>query len=368
MTSNRARVAELKTKLLPIENLKPAEYNPRKKLTPEDSEYKKIQASIERWGYCDPVIVNKDMTVIGGHQRLKVMKDLGYTQISAVVLDIGKNDEKALNVALNKISGSWDFELLSNLMSDLVTDGFDVELTGFDAVEIVDLIGDDEDKGENHKQDEDKENERMRTIRTYNLDLYDEEDCDGFYQMPVIYNNKVIPQDLIGFNYALSSSEKNIGIHCFVDDYQFERVWNNPDNYIDALLDYQVVLSPDFSLYLDMPMAMKVWNVYRSRLIGQYWQRNGIRVIPTISWAEPATFSFCFDGIPEGSIVAVSTIGVKRSDESLKIWIQGMDEMIRRIKPTVILVYGGKLEYSYPDDCKVIYFDNQVTERMKESR
>lgn len=362
MTSFHARAAELQTQLLDVSVLRPAEYNPRKKLTPKDSEYQKIKASIERWGYCDPVIVNKDMTVIGGHQRLQVMQDMGYTEISAVVLDISKNDEKALNVALNKISGEWDMELLGGLMTDLSANDFDLELTGFDPEEIDGLIG-------WHPEDDDEsENERIRTMNTYNLDKYDDEDTDGFYQMPVIYNDGVIPSDLIGFNYALSSRNKAVGVHCFVDDYQFERLWNQPEKYLETLAEYDVVLSPDFSLYLDMPMAMKVWNVYRSRLLGQYWQRNGIKVIPTISWAGPETFSFCFDGIPEGSIVAVSTIGVKRDDECFQVWKEGMDAMIEHVKPSTILVYGGKLEYDYPPECKVIYFENKVTQKMKESQ
>ena len=186
--------------------------------------------------------------------------------------------------------------------------------------------------------------------------------------MPVIYNDGVIPSDLIGFNYALSSRNKAVGVHCFVDDYQFERLWNQPEKYLETLADYEVVLSPDFSLYLDMPMAMKVWNVYRSRLLGQFWQRHGIKVIPTMSWAEPETFSFCFDGIPAGSIVAVSTIGVKREEECFQVWKEGMDEMIKHIKPSVILVYGGQLEYDYPPECEVIYFDNKVTKRMKDTK
>ena len=100
-------------------------------------------------------------------------------------------------------------------------------------------------------------------------------------------------------------------------------------------------------------------------LIGQYYQERGLKVIPTISWAEKETFEFCFDGIPEGSIVSISTIGVKRDPKAMKIWKDGMDAMIEHIKPTTIIVYGGKLEYDYKN-INVIYFDNKVTERMKE--
>lgn len=86
------------------------------------------------------------------------------------------------------------------------------------------------------------------------------------------------------------------------------------------------------------------------------------------SWAEKETFSFCFDGIPEASIVAVSTVGVKRDDDAFQVWKDGMDAMIDKIKPSVILVYGGKLEYDYPEETKVIYFENKVTERMKKGK
>ena len=140
-------------------------------------------------------------------------------------------------------------------------------------------------------------------------------------------------------------------------------MWNNPSEYIDVLREYDCILSPDFSLYMDMPMPMKIWNIYRSRQIGQYYQSCGIKVIPTLSWAEKETFEFCFKGIPKGSIVSVSTIGVKRNEEALQIWKDGMDAMIQEIQPSTILVYGGKLEYDY-GNIQVLYYENKVTERM----
>ena len=152
-----------------------------------------------------------------------------------------------------------------------------------------------------------------------------------------------------------------IGIHFYVDDYQFERVWNDPEKYLDILMEYDCILSPDFSLYMDMPMPIKNWNVYRSRQIGAYYQSKGLIVIPTISWAEPETYEFCFQGIPEGSVVSISTIGVKRDKDALKVWMDGVTAMIERIKPSAILIYGGKLEYDY-GDIKTVYFENKVTE------
>ena len=83
--------------LIEIEKLKPAEYNPRKDLKPEDEEYQKIKKSLVEFGYVAPVIVNSDMTVIGGHQRLKVLQELGYKEIECNIVDLDKNKEKALN-------------------------------------------------------------------------------------------------------------------------------------------------------------------------------------------------------------------------------------------------------------------------------
>jgi len=126
-----------------IEKLIPATYNPRKDLQPGDEEYEKIKKSIQHFGYIDPVIINSDMTVIGGHQRIKVLKDLGYQQVECVVVDLSKDEEKALNIALNKISGEWDEEKLTDLLKEINAVGIS-ELTGFSIAELKDLIETDE--------------------------------------------------------------------------------------------------------------------------------------------------------------------------------------------------------------------------------
>jgi len=120
--------------------------------------------------------------------------------------------------------------------------------------------------------------ERERTNRAYNLDILDPDNLtNDFWQMPIIKNNGYIPNDLIGFNYAKTTKNKNAGVHFYLDDYQFERIWNYPEKYIDVLKEYDCILTPDFSLYMDMPMAMKIWNVYRSRQIGAYYQSMGFK-------------------------------------------------------------------------------------------
>ncbi len=129
-----------------IDNLIPASYNPRKKLKPGDKEYEKIKNSITEFGYVEPIIVNKDMTIIGGHQRVTVLKDLGYDEVECVVVDLDKTKEKALNVALNKITGEWNKELLADLIKDLEMSDFDVGFTGFEPPEIEQLFNSVHDK------------------------------------------------------------------------------------------------------------------------------------------------------------------------------------------------------------------------------
>lgn len=133
-------------KKLPIADLKAAAYNPRKALKPGDKEYEKIKNSIVEFGYCEPVIVNDDMTIIGGHQRVTVLKDLGYTEIECIVISIDKTKEKALNIALNKITGEWNKELLADLIKDLQESDFDVAFTGFEPPEIEQLFNSVHDK------------------------------------------------------------------------------------------------------------------------------------------------------------------------------------------------------------------------------
>lgn len=136
----------MEIKELSLKELKPAAYNPRKKLKKGDKEYEKIKQSLLKFGYVDPIIVNEDLTVIGGHQRLTVLKDLDYETAKCVIVDLPKEDEKALNIALNKITGQWDEALLADLLLDLQESDFNLDLTGFEPPEIDDILSNVHDK------------------------------------------------------------------------------------------------------------------------------------------------------------------------------------------------------------------------------
>lgn len=134
-------MSAMQWKTLSVDVLRPAAYNPRKKLKAGDKEYEKIKNSILEFGYVEPIIVNYDMIVIGGHQRLTVLKDLGYTEVQCVEVHIeDENKVKALNIALNKITGAWNEQLLADLIVDLQAADFNTDFTGFEAPEIEQLF------------------------------------------------------------------------------------------------------------------------------------------------------------------------------------------------------------------------------------
>jgi hypothetical protein len=144
---------------------------------------------------------------------------------------------------------------------------------------------------------------------------------------------------LIGFDKTHLEDQNHLDrmVHFFLYDYRFERVWKNPDNDIEKLSRYRAVLSPDFSMYLEMAPVMQLYNVFRNRWCGAYWASKGIRVIPTVNWGDESTFDFCFDGIEKGSVVAVSTY---TREDNIDGFMLGYNKMLEIIEPSAILCYG----------------------------
>ena len=154
--------------------------------------------------------------------------------------------------------------------------------------------------------------------------------------------------DWIGFNYAKSTKDcEGKGVHFFLDDYQFCRLWSNIDRYIPMLQRFRYVMSPDFSTYTDFPKVMQIYNHYRKHWCAAYMHEAGIQVIPTISWSTPDSFDWCFDGEPEGGTVAVSSVGCMNSKEKKALFLAGYEEMVRRLQPETIIFYS-----SVPEECR----------------
>lgn len=346
----------MRLETLDISKIIPYDNNPRH----NDNAVDYVARSIREFGFKVPIVIDRNNVIVTGHTRLKAAKQLGLKKLPCIrAYDLTDDQIKAFRIADNKVSefSSWDPAKLKIELDDIT---IDMGAFGFEIDDIPVEMDESDDDGWYG-------DERERTNRAYNLDVLDRGNLtNDFWQMPVIHNDGYIPADLIGFNYAKTSDNKEAGIHFYIDDYQFERIWSYPEKYTDILSEYACILTPDFSLYMDMPMPMKIWNTYRSRQTGAYYQSKGLQVIPTISWAEPETFEFAFKGVPEGSIVSVSTIGVKRDKNALKVWNDGMKEMIRQIEPETILVYGGALDFDY-GGIDVRYYNNKVTENWQDS-
>ena len=192
-----------------------------------------------------------------------------------------------------------------------------------------------------------EENYNYRTSQTL---LRNQFPGKGTFKIPITPKFQEKPGDfddllLIGFDKTHLEDQNHLDrmVHFFLYDYRFERVWKNPDNDIEKLSRYRAVLSPDFSMYLEMAPVMQLYNVFRNRWCGAYWASKGLRVIPTVNWGDESTFDFCFEGIERGSVVAVSTYMASEHDnrQDQKEWFMaGYNEMLRRIEPEKIICYN----------------------------
>ena len=186
----------------------------------------------------------------------------------------------------------------------------------------------------------------------------------GQYEIPEIEPTQFENAEFIGFNYAKSAKNpESKAVHFFLDDYQFTRVWTDPDRYISMLQRFKYVLTPDFSLYTDFPKPLQIYNHYHKHWLGAYWQMHGINVIPTICWSNQESFEWCFDGEPTHSVVAISSVGTQNGAEKKQCFLDGYFEMIKRLEPTQIIFYGR-----VPDECKGnIVHIKQFTEKWNKA-
>lgn len=170
----------------------------------------------------------------------------------------------------------------------------------------------------------------------------------GEFNMPVMMPyRKDIAEDYVSFNCAKSTkAKKDKCVHFFIDDYQFERVWRSPLQYIDLLSEFHSVMTPDFSLYTDYPKAIQIYNHYRKQWLGVLWQSLGIDVIPTIAWSDKDSYAWCFDGVPKNAVVAVSSVGTQADKETKKLFLQGWEMMLKKLEPNKVIFYG-----LVPDEC-----------------
>lgn len=313
----------------PLEKLLLSDENPRQIKKGKFAELRQSLKDLPEMTEVREIVIDENDKVWGGHQRVRAMLANG-TKTATVKRLIGWSEDakREFMIKDNAHSGEWDSDVIANQWDVEQIDGWGIKVP-----EIHERLyyGD----------------EREKTYKEMNLAEFDETRATNKYQLPTLEPCDFIPDKLIGFNEAKTAQDFNVGVHFFIDDYQFSRIWRNPKRYLDILAKFDCIFTPDFSLYMDMPLAMKIWNAYRSRLIGQMAQDHGIQVIPTLVWAGDDTLDFVFDGLPKNSTVAVSTVGVMRDEEAIKIWRKGMDEAIKQLRPKTVLLYGSQIDYDF---------------------
>ena len=161
----------------------------------------------------------------------------------------------------------------------------------------------------------------------------------GIPKLVPAHLNDCIPW--IPFNCVMSDRQREAhGVHFFIDDYLFQRTWNDPWRYAHLLSGYQAVMTPDFSMFTDYPVAVQLYNHWRKHQLGAYWQSLGLTVIPSICWSDHDSYAWCFDGEPVGGTVAVSSVGTQKNPLARTLFLDGYAEMMRRLQPKKIIFFG----------------------------
>ncbi len=187
--------------------------------------------------------------------------------------------------------------------------------------------------------------------------LVEKADYDGYFEFPKIRTSSQLPDRVITFSKAMARTWNDFDcwIMFYEHDVKFERLWHNPKQYLAKLKKFKGIISPDFSLYRNMPLCMQMWNTYRGRAIAVWLQNNGVEIIPNVRFNDERTYEFCFDGIEKFKTVAVGTHGCIKNRIDKDYFKDGLAEMVRRLSPRTIIVYGAA-----PDDIFKKYRDASI--------
>ena len=320
----------LTIEVLKIKDLKPYAKNAKKH---PKKQIEKIANSIEAFGMNDPIgIWGKDNLIVEGHGRVEALKQLGYDEVPCIRLDhLTDEERRAYTLAHNKVAESdWDFDLLNEEIDDILS--FDMEDFGFEFV--------DEEKNKRDTQN------KVEGILNLNKATFPGVGKYDIPQLAPVYENEIGEiKEWIGFNYVLSDKEpEGKAVHFFIDDYQFQRLWNSPEKYMEKLARYEAVLTPDFSPYADMPLATQIFNHYRKHWVGALMQEYGVKVVPTIRASrDERSLDFYLDGEPKGGVVCISSMWTS-DDEAREYFLREYETMRKTLKPEKIYVYGNEVE------------------------
>ena len=199
-----------------------------------------------------------------------------------------------------------------------------------------------------------------RRVNNLHLLAYPAFDVEGIEQMPVVpVFSDPVPSGFIPYTQRGSSrSDTSFGVHCYEYDNRIISTWTKPLMPIGALKRFPCVIAPDFSIMVDQPRAINVANVFRNRWVSCFWTSLGIRVIPSASWGSVDSFEYCFDGLPENSVISIGHVVEGKEKAFDQLYRMGVEELILRKHPSKLLVYGFPL--SFEPDVEVVYIQGEI--------
>lgn len=328
---------DIRIDYLPTSSLKPYSKNARKH---GKKDIAAIVQSIKEFGFNDPIGVWGDKNlIVEGHGRLQAAKRLGMETVPVIHLDhLTDEQRRAYTLAHNKTAelSDWDIGVLQDELDDIID--IDMSSFGFDLDAIDEIEVDEPDDRDPSFQHNTFENQDRMQFAT-----------NSFYGMPEMSPTQTVGDKMLRFmDWKEVDDPENYIAHFYYDDYKFINAWKEPDKYLDRLRRFKAVVSPDFSVYTDFPRALQILACYRRQWCGAFWQSQGIDVIPDVVWGDKESFDYCFDGLPQGGTVAVSTVGVRNdvdwNNKENSLFKDGYDEMIKRLHPTTVILYGSMID------------------------
>lgn len=200
----------------------------------------------------------------------------------------------------------------------------------------------------------------------FNAFLVSDSDYDGEFEIPVINSTNERPNKLIPFSKSLTAKNFDCWVHFYEHDYKFIRVWDNPRKYLARLKKFNGIITPDFSLYRDMPLNMQIFNTYMGKALGHWWQSNGLNVIPNVRFADERSYKFCCDGVPKHSIISVGSLGCMRKLQEREIFKRGLEFVTHYLEPSCIVVYGSAPEEIFKccreSEVEILQFDSEISQ------
>lgn len=211
--------------------------------------------------------------------------------------------------------------------------------------------------------------QRPGCLDVFNAFLLENAEYSGELEIPVVKNIKIeSPKKLIKFSEIFRSSDFNAYVHFYEDDCKFEKIWRNPKRYLERLKKFKGVISPDFSIYRDMPLIMQYWNIFRSRVIATWLKDNGINVIPNVRTGDERTFEIACEGIEKNSIIAIGSHGCVKSKVDREFFQKGLEYIVNSLSPKIIILYGAKPDSifnKYEEKATIINFKDEFYNRRK---